>query len=177
MPEEITSSTEEGKTFTQADVDRIVTDRLNREKGKYADYDELKTKAAKVDELEAASKSELQKALDEVAERDKRLAEIPTQIRRQVVRFASQATQAGFIDPEDALSFLPADIDLADDDAVKTALGQLAERKPHLVRAEKPKPRERPKPKAGEAGSDPDGEEPKGKERAAAALRQFRNTR
>lgn len=31
------------KTFTQADVDRVVQERLGREKTKYADYDELKT--------------------------------------------------------------------------------------------------------------------------------------
>lgn len=48
------------KTFTQADVDRIVTNRLS----KYSDYDELKEKAAKFDEAEEASKSELQKAID-----------------------------------------------------------------------------------------------------------------
>ena len=38
------------QTFTQADVDRIVADRLKREreavKAKYADYDDLKSKAA-----------------------------------------------------------------------------------------------------------------------------------
>ena len=48
------------KTFTQADVDRIVTNRLS----KYSDYEELKAKAAKFDEAEEANKSELQKAID-----------------------------------------------------------------------------------------------------------------
>lgn len=48
------------KTFTQADVDRIVTNRVAR----YSDYEELKAKAAKFDEAEEANKSELQKALD-----------------------------------------------------------------------------------------------------------------
>ena len=32
-------------TFTQADVDRIVKERVQRERTKYADYDELKAKA------------------------------------------------------------------------------------------------------------------------------------
>jgi hypothetical protein len=160
---------------SQADLDRIVEQRLARERQKFADYDDLKAKAAKVDELEAASKTELQKALDEVADRDKKLSELPSQIRRQVVRFASQAAHAGFIDPEDALSFLPADTDLDDADAVKAALADLAERKPHLVNA-KPKVKERPKPKPGERDDDT-GDETKGKARAAEALRQFRNTR
>jgi hypothetical protein len=63
MPEETTppAKPEGDKTFTQADVDRIVAERLTREKGKYADYDELKAKAQKFDELDASSKSELER--------------------------------------------------------------------------------------------------------------------
>lgn len=48
------------KTFTQADVDRIVTKRLSD----FADYDELKAKAEKFDAAEEANKSELEKALE-----------------------------------------------------------------------------------------------------------------
>ena len=36
----------ETKKFTQADVDRIVQERVNREKAKYADYDEIKAENA-----------------------------------------------------------------------------------------------------------------------------------
>lgn len=36
---------QQGQTFTQADVDRIVRDRVQRERAKFADYDDLKTKA------------------------------------------------------------------------------------------------------------------------------------
>ena len=58
-----TGSTEEsGKTFTQADVDALISERLARAKAKYADYDDLKSKAAQFDELQEANKSELQKA-------------------------------------------------------------------------------------------------------------------
>lgn len=39
------AETQQGTTFTQADVDRIVGERVTRERAKYADYDELKTKA------------------------------------------------------------------------------------------------------------------------------------
>lgn len=52
------------RTFTQAELDTIVSDRLKREKAKYADYDELQAKAAKYDEQEEAQKSELQKAVE-----------------------------------------------------------------------------------------------------------------
>ena len=50
------------RTFTQAEMNAIIADRLNRERTKYADYDTLKSKAAQFDAAEEASKSELQKA-------------------------------------------------------------------------------------------------------------------
>lgn len=50
----------EPKTFTQEDVDRIVTKRVAR----YSDYESLKEKAAKYDEQVEASKSDLQKATE-----------------------------------------------------------------------------------------------------------------
>ena len=55
------------KTFTQAEVDAIVSDRLKRERSKhaeYADYDALKEKAEKYDAMEAANKSELEKSIE-----------------------------------------------------------------------------------------------------------------
>ena len=52
------------KTFTQAEVDAIVGDRLKRDRQKYADYDALKEKANKFDEMEEANKTELQKAIE-----------------------------------------------------------------------------------------------------------------
>lgn len=51
-----------GKTFTQDEVNAIVTDRLTRDRAKYADYDDLKAKAEKFDQIEEANKTELQKA-------------------------------------------------------------------------------------------------------------------
>lgn len=52
------------RTFTQDEVNAIVGKRLAEEKGKYADYEEIKAKAAKFDEAEEANKSELQKAVE-----------------------------------------------------------------------------------------------------------------
>ena len=52
------------KTFTQAELDSIVADRLKRERAKYEGFEELKSKAAKFDELEETRKSELQKATE-----------------------------------------------------------------------------------------------------------------
>lgn len=53
---------EEPRTFTQEELDKIVGERLQRERAKYADFEALKEKAAKFDAAEEAQKSELQKA-------------------------------------------------------------------------------------------------------------------
>ena len=52
----------EQRTFTQAEMNAIIQDRLTRERGKYADYEALKAKAAKFDAAEETGKTDLQKA-------------------------------------------------------------------------------------------------------------------
>lgn len=64
------------RTFSQAEVDAIVRERLTRDRVKYADYDALREKAARLDELEEASKTELQKAQDRATALDKELKEL-----------------------------------------------------------------------------------------------------
>ena len=49
------------KTFTQAEMDSIIEGRLAREREKYADYDSLKDKAGKYDEMQAKGKTDLAK--------------------------------------------------------------------------------------------------------------------
>ena len=55
---------EEPRTFTQEELDRIVGERLQRERAKYADFEALKEKASKFDQIEEQSKSELQKVTE-----------------------------------------------------------------------------------------------------------------
>ena len=52
------------KTFTQAELDQIISDRLKRERDKYTDYDALKEKAQKFDQIEENAKTELQKVTE-----------------------------------------------------------------------------------------------------------------
>lgn len=59
---------------SQEDLDRAVGQRLARERAKFADYEDLKTKAAKFDEAETANKTELQKAQDAAKAADERAA-------------------------------------------------------------------------------------------------------
>ena len=61
------------KTFTQADVDRIVGERLYDAKKKYGDYDELKAKAAQFDEFQEKNKTELEKANEKAEKLQKEL--------------------------------------------------------------------------------------------------------
>ena len=52
------------KTFTQAEVNSFLKREEEKLKNKYADYEDLKAKASKYDELEEANKSELEKAIE-----------------------------------------------------------------------------------------------------------------
>lgn len=58
------AATQAERTFTQKELDDILQARLGKERSKYADYEDLKAKAAKLDEIEAANKTELQKATE-----------------------------------------------------------------------------------------------------------------
>lgn len=68
MAEQNTETKDTGKTFTQAELDAAVEQRLARERAKYSDYDALKDKAAKFDQAQEAAKSELQKAQEQAAD-------------------------------------------------------------------------------------------------------------
>lgn len=67
------------KDFTppqsQEDLNKIVEARLNRERAKYSDYQELKKAADKLAELEAANQTELEKAVARAEAAEKRATE------------------------------------------------------------------------------------------------------
>ena len=54
----------EERTFTQAELNAIVQKRLGEQAAKYGNYEELKEKALKFDEIEDKAKTELQKATE-----------------------------------------------------------------------------------------------------------------
>ena len=82
------------RMFTQDDLDKAVRDRLNREKAKYADYGDLKSKADQLDQLTAAQKTAEQRAADDLAKAQKAAADALA----EAVRYKA-AGKAG-IDPE-----------------------------------------------------------------------------
>lgn len=83
MSEETTDTAPAGETTTpafeaitsQEALDKIVGTRLARERSKFADYDELKSKAAEFDKAEETTKSEIQKAIERAEAAEKRLQE------------------------------------------------------------------------------------------------------
>lgn len=67
------ASDDGGKTFTQADIDRIVADRLARQKAQFGDYDDLKTKAAELEELRKAQMTKEELLASELEAANKRI--------------------------------------------------------------------------------------------------------
>lgn len=85
---------EQGKTFTQADVDRLIADRLDRERKKYTGFDDLKKKAAEFDKLEEAKKTEVEKLNDQLTS-----AQVELQAY-QIAEIRREAAGKAGLDPE-----------------------------------------------------------------------------
>jgi len=93
----------DSKTFTQADVDRIISGRLQ----KFADYDDLKSK---LEEIEAANATEAEKAAKAAREEARKEALAETAPRLVTAEF--KAAAKGRMEP-DALTALLEDLDLS----------------------------------------------------------------
>lgn len=88
-PEKENPDNNQERMFTQEQLTSIIGQKIYEERAKYADYDELKEKAAKYDEGEEARKTELQKANEKIATLQKELdglkkAEKVRQVRTKV---------------------------------------------------------------------------------------------
>lgn len=127
---------------TQADLDRIITDRVLRERSKYPDYDDLKTKAERLAELEAASASDLDKAVAKAKDEGKAEAQAAVNEVLIAAEVRAAAAEAKFKKPADALALLTAEGKLtpvkvtdgqADAEAVKTLVDALAKERDYLL--------------------------------------------
>lgn len=65
---------------TQEELNRIISERVAREKAKYADYGDLKGKAARLAEIEQANLSETEKTAARIAAADAAVAQVPAQV-------------------------------------------------------------------------------------------------
>ena len=115
---------------SQDDLNRIIGERVKR--AKPADYDDLKAKAAKLDEIEAANQTEAEKAAKRLADLE---AELST-TRRDSLRLKI-ASANGITDAEDIDLFLTG----TDEETLTKQAKRLAERtadrkKAHVVPGE-----------------------------------------
>lgn len=71
-----TATADEFKPITsQDDLNTVVKDRLERERAKFKDYGDLKAKAEKFDEIQAASQTEQEKAAEALSGAERRATE------------------------------------------------------------------------------------------------------
>jgi len=90
------------RTFTQADVDRIVQERLARAKSTPPpDYDDLKEKAAEFDKLQESNRSDLERATERAEKAEALAAEATEKAHGLLVQAAvvAAATSAGALAP------------------------------------------------------------------------------
>jgi ParB-like chromosome segregation protein Spo0J len=145
---------------SQDELNRLIGERIGKVKSQYADYDDLKAKAAKLDEVEQSNKTELQKAIERAEKAEKDLT--PTQL--QVARL-EVALEKGLTATQAKRLVGSTKEELASD--ADELLADLGDAKPD------PKKRDPKKLQSGSKGSGADAGLD-GKDRAAALLRQYR---
>jgi DNA-binding transcriptional MerR regulator len=126
------------RTFTQDDVNRIQAQTRREVRNQFADYGQLKDRAAKADELEQAQLSEKEKLEVRVAEAERKIASAADQIAAAMIasEVKVRAAQLGIIDPDAALLLADrTNIRYSEEGGVTgvdAALTQLLEDKPYL---------------------------------------------
>ena len=126
------------RTFTQEEVNRMQAQTRRDERNKYGDYNDLKARAAKADELEQAQLSDAQKLEARAIEAERKASEAQEQIASAMIasEVKVRASALGVIDPDAA--YLLLDRSNVRYDAtegvtgVDAALASLLEAKPYL---------------------------------------------
>jgi len=104
---------------TQDDLNKVVTDRVQRERAKYADYKDVKAKAAEFEKLQAANQTEAEKAAARVAELEAELNGVRSEANRRRI-----ANEHGITDADDIDLFLTG----TDEETLTKQATRLAER-------------------------------------------------
>lgn len=140
---------------TQEDLNRIIGERVARERAKFADYDDLKKKADAHDKALDEARTEQEKAV-EAARKDGETAALEKANTRLVSAEARAiAAEEKFLNPSAAVKLLElGEVKVGDDgsvdaDAIRAKLKDLADSDPYLI-GEKPKP----KPDKSQGGGD-----------------------
>lgn len=143
---------------TQADLDRIITERVARTKNQFKDYAELKAAKAELDQIRAQNQTEAERLTEELSKWQTEAEKWRTNaVGNRIQTLAS----ADFADPSDATAAL-ADpgkyLDAGgqiDEDAIKADLAAVLDQKPHWRRnSDNPGPRlPAPNPAQGSGGA------------------------
>lgn len=97
-----TSAADEFQPITSQDeLNKLVGERVQRERAKFADYKDLKAKAGEFDKLQAANQTEAEKAAAKVAELEAQLTNVQAESMRLRI-----ATEHGITDADDIALFL-----------------------------------------------------------------------
>ena len=97
-----TPAADEFKPITSQDeLNKVLDERLKRERAKFADYRDVKAKAARLDEIEQANQTEAEKVAKRVADLEAQLAAT----RRETTRLKI-ASDHGITDADDIELFL-----------------------------------------------------------------------
>lgn len=124
---------------SQEEFDRRLSERLAREREKFADYGDLKAKAAAHDKALEAAMSETEKAVVAARKEGEASARGASDSRLIKSEARALAAAANFRDPADAVAFLNlVDVKVGDDGevdakAIKDQLKALAETKAYLI--------------------------------------------
>ena len=124
---------------SQEEFEQRLGKRLERERGKFADYDDLKAKAARLDEIEKANQTEAERAQARLAELEAELS----QTRSESLRLRI-ATEHGITDADDIRLFLTG----ADEETLAAQAKRLVERTADRKKAGPHVPREGATPSA-----------------------------
>jgi hypothetical protein len=114
--------TEEQTVFTAAQVNRIVQDRLKRDREKFADYNDLKTKASEFDKIKEANQTELERAQARAQELEEKASKAELKAINMAIRSAviSEASKQKAINAEAVYKLLNTnDLTVEDDGTVK----------------------------------------------------------
>ena len=130
-----------GKTFTQSELDRVVSERLARERAKFGDYETLKAAKTELDQIKADNASELDKAVAAARKEGETAAATRANQRLVAAEARALAAEANFHNPRDAAQLVDlSKVKVSDDgdidgDAIKALIDELATERPYLVKA------------------------------------------
>jgi len=123
---------------TQEEFDRMIGPRLERERAKFAGYDDFRAKAEQFDDLQRENETELDRLRRENAEAAQRAEAMAWTAAETVIRASvfAEASKAGAVDPDAVYALIETNA-VAIDDAGRvtgadTAVQQLLEAKPYL---------------------------------------------